>query len=301
MPSQSVTNVANAIVNKINNLISSHNSNNNAHQDIRNSIPKIFYAACDCSEQNELIELECEDWNTEQGNIIYVRFNNVDNHDSTDVMSLNINEEPIPVYNTRNLYNNIITPLTLFRDAVVKFTCYFIDENRPIFLYEFSTLTSELYNDIGFITSSSVPSASSATPLSDTQNGGVGTGTTWARSDHTHPKSSLYAEASHSHNIKDLGAISTYGDEIIAEGEDSDGAGLSYANGKLIYNSASTEVYYDKNGNADYDDGNILATLNDMPTIVDNLDSTSSTSVLSAKQGKVLNDMIGDAIEYINQ
>lgn len=39
MPSQSVTNVANAIVNKINNLISSHNSNGNAHQDIRESIP----------------------------------------------------------------------------------------------------------------------------------------------------------------------------------------------------------------------------------------------------------------------
>lgn len=39
MPSQGVTNVANAIINKINNLISSHNSNENAHQDIRESIP----------------------------------------------------------------------------------------------------------------------------------------------------------------------------------------------------------------------------------------------------------------------
>ena len=36
-------------------------------------------------------------------------------------------------------------------------------------------------------------------------------------------------------------------------------------------------------------------------TIVDNLTSTSSTSALSAKQGKVLNDLIGDAITYINQ
>ena len=75
------------------------------------------------------------------------------------------------------------------------------------------------------------------------------------------------ASSSHSHNIKDLGAISTYGDEIIAEGEDSDGAGLSYAHGKLIYNTASAEVYYDKNGNADYDNGNILATLNDITNI----------------------------------
>ena len=205
MPSQGVTNVANAIVNKINNLISSHNSNNNAHQDIRNSIPKIFYAACDCSEQNELIELECEDWNTEQGNIIYVRFNNVYIHDSTDVMFLNINKQSIPVHHRIDFYN--ITPLTLFRDAVVKFTCYFIDENTPIFLYEFSTLTSELYNDIGFITSSSVPSASSATPLSDTQNGSVGTGTAWARSDHTHPKSSLYED--NANKVTSLSSSST--------------------------------------------------------------------------------------------
>ena len=34
--------------------------------------------------------------------------------------------------------------------------------------------------------------------------------------------------------------------------------------------------------------------------IVDNLTSTSSTSVLSARQGKVLSDLIGDAITYIN-
>lgn len=36
------------------------------------------------------------------------------------------------------------------------------------------------------------------------------------------------------------------------------------------------------------------------PTIVDNLTTDDNTKVLSAKQGKVLNDMIGDAISYIN-
>lgn len=59
--------------------------------------------------------------------------------------------------------------------------------------------TSELNNNSGFITSSSIPSASSTTPSADTTNGSVGDGTTWARSNHTHPKSSLYAEASHTH------------------------------------------------------------------------------------------------------
>jgi len=113
MPSQGVTNVANAIINKINNLISSHNSNSNAHQDIRESIP---------------------------------------------------------------------------------------------------SATSELNNNSGFITSSSVPSASSATPSADTTNGSVGTGTTWARSDHRHPKSSLYAEASHTHTKSQITDFPTFFD-----------------------------------------------------------------------------------------
>ncbi len=50
------------------------------------------------------------------------------------------------------------------------------------------------------ITNLSIPSASSTTPSADTTSGSVGTGTTWARSNHTHPKSSLYAESSHTHS-----------------------------------------------------------------------------------------------------
>jgi hypothetical protein len=34
--------------------------------------------------------------------------------------------------------------------------------------------------------------------------------------------------------------------------------------------------------------------------IVDNLTTNDNTKVLSAKQGKVLKDLIGDAIDYIN-
>lgn len=37
------------------------------------------------------------------------------------------------------------------------------------------------------------------------------------------------------------------------------------------------------------------------PQIVDNLNSNDANKVLSAKQGKVLNDLIGQAISYINQ
>lgn len=58
-------------------------------------------------------------------------------------------------------------------------------------------------NSSGLITTEdkpTIPSASSTTPSADTTSGSVGTGTTWARSNHTHPKSSLYAEASHTHS-----------------------------------------------------------------------------------------------------
>lgn len=90
------------------------------------------------------------------------------------------------------------------------------------------------------------------------------------------------ASSSHNHNIKDLNATSTYGDEIITEGADCNGTGLSFANGKLIYNSASTEVYYDKNGNADEDSGNILANLNDIPNINGKENTSNKVTSLSS-------------------
>lgn len=48
-------------------------------------------------------------------------------------------------------------------------------------------------------------------------------------------------------------------------------------------------------------DSNFLTEHQTLPTIVDNLTTNDATKVLSAKQGKVLKDLIGDAISYINQ
>lgn len=50
----------------------------------------------------------------------------------------------------------------------------------------------------------SIPNASNITPSPDTNDGSIGTDTSWARSNHTHPKSTLYAEATHSHSYNDL-------------------------------------------------------------------------------------------------
>ena len=49
-----------------------------------------------------------------------------------------------------------------------------------------------------------IPIAGNHTPSSDTTNGSSGTNMDYARSDHTHPKSTLYAEANHTHSANDL-------------------------------------------------------------------------------------------------
>ena len=145
------------------------------------------------------------------------------------------------------------------------------------------TNISSFNNDSGYITSSSVPNPSSTTPSADTTNGSVGDGTTWARSNHTHPRSSLYAEANHTHD-------SIYPAYVIDNLNVDD---VHYAAGYLHYESFSNAIYY-----SDFDGiGRIdkeLAVKGDLPTIIDNLTTNDATKVLSAKQGKVLNDMIGD-------
>ena len=57
-----------------------------------------------------------------------------------------------------------------------------------------------------------IPSASSTVPSADTISGSYGSGTSYARSNHSHPKSSLYAESSHTHTksqITDFPSLST--------------------------------------------------------------------------------------------
>ena len=68
-----------------------------------------------------------------------------------------------------------------------------------------------------------VPSASTTTPSADANSGSYGSGTTWARADHVHPKSSIYAEASHDHtvsNITDFPSIPSKTSDLTNDGAD---------------------------------------------------------------------------------
>ena len=243
-----------------------------------------------------------------------------------------------------------------------------------------------------------IPSASTTTPSADTSSGSYGSGTSYARSNHTHPKSSLYAEATHSHTksqITDFPTIPTKTSDLTNDGDgtnvfvknndsrltdartptshahgnlSNDGKVGSTANyfvytttsgaitskqkignittsgaigstsGKPIitttsgvlttgsfgtssgtfaegnhthsgYISTSSTTGLIKNdgsimtsgtGSSNYAAGNHTHSgYVSTSDIADNLTTNDSTKVLSAKQGKVLNDLIGSAITYI--
>ena len=54
--------------------------------------------------------------------------------------------------------------------------------------------------EITFEDKPTIPEASTTTPLSDSTNGSIGDSNKWAKGDHIHRKSNLYAESGHNHD-----------------------------------------------------------------------------------------------------
>ena len=54
--------------------------------------------------------------------------------------------------------------------------------------------------EITFEDKPTIPESSTITPLSDSTNGSTGNSDKWAKADHVHPKSNLYAESGHNHD-----------------------------------------------------------------------------------------------------
>lgn len=144
-------------------------------------------------------------------------------------------------------------------------------------------------NSSGLITTEdkpTIPSASSTTPSADTTSGSVGTGTTWARSNHSHPKSSLYAESSHNHTksqITDFPSIPSKTSDLqndsgfltshqdISGKIDTAGTGLSKSGTTLNHSNSITaqttnalkKIKYDSQGHIT---GSADVTASDLPT-----------------------------------
>ena len=116
-----------------------------------------------------------------------------------------------------------------------------------------------------------IPSASSTTPSADTTSGSVGTGTTWARSNHTHPKSSLYAESSHNHTKSQITDFPT----------------IPSKTSDLTNDSGFLTSHQSLSGYLQTSD------------VKDNLTSTDTDKPLSAKQGKELKSLIDNKEDKI--
>ena len=97
-----------------------------------------------------------------------------------------------------------------------------------------------------------------------------------------------------SSNLFDLNTVSQYGDNAIEEGVDRDGNGLGYGSDFLIYNSQDQKFYYDKDGSADNDTGNELATMNDIPSLTNYVQKSDTN-------GLIKNDGSIDTNTYLTQ
>ena len=109
-----------------------------------------------------------------------------------------------------------------------------------------------------------IPEASTTTPLSDSTNGSIGDSNKWAKADHIHPKSNLYAESGHNHD-------NTYiklSDIVTNLTTDNDNKVLSAKQGKLLQDNKLNKnqtSYKGKNVVVDNNSGEI--TFEDKPTI----------------------------------
>ena len=118
--------------------------------------------------------------------------------------------------------------------------------------------------EITFEDKPTIPEASTTTPLSDSTNGSTGNSDKWAKADHVHPKSNLYAESVHNHD-------NTYiklSDIVTNLTTDNDNKVLSAKQGKLLQDNKLNKnqtSYKGKNVVVDNNSGEI--TFEDKPTI----------------------------------
>ena len=90
-------------------------------------------------------------------------------------------------------------------------------------------------------------------------------------------KDSLDAKANnnHNHRIFDIDNTSHGGTNAIVEDCDYNNEGFGFADGLLIFNQQNYKLYYDKNSGADSDNGNELATLSNIPSQYDIIDTVN--------------------------
>ena len=198
-----------------------------------------------------------------------------------------------------------ITDLTNDSDFIEKSaTSGLVKNDGTIDTTSYSTFDGN-YNNLS--NKPTIPSASTATPSADTSSGSYGSGTSYARSNHTHPKSSLYAEATHNHTksqITDFPSIPSKTSDLTNDGDGTNAFLTQHQSLSNYVQKSSTTGLLKNDGSVDTNTYLTSSAISGMLTtsdIANNLTTTSSGKVLDARQGKALADLIGDAITYINQ
>lgn len=161
---------------------------------------------------------------------------------------------------------------------------------------------SDLTNDTGFITSSSLP-----TKLSDLTNDSdfIETSSTSGliRNDGTVDTTNYSTFDGNYNNLTNKPTIPTVPTNVSAFTNDA-GYLTQHQSLSNYIQKSSTNGLLRNNGTVDTTSYVTTSAISGMLTnsdIVDNLTTSDSTKVLSAKQGKELKDLIGNAINYINQ
>lgn len=147
------------------------------------------------------------------------------NHNSTDIITtkINMNTDLNNVVKTGLYYNNSTSEcstITHLAETGKAFSLLVEDWNsntnytkQTITHYDSGKTYQRINNNgtwTGWNRLISADDKSTTVPGADTVNGTTGSSTNYARSDHQHPKSTIYAETGHSHgNLKSNGTIGT--------------------------------------------------------------------------------------------
>ena len=198
-------------------------------------------------------------------------------------------------------------------DGTIDTNSYLTSSSLSNYVQKSST-SGLLKNDGTVDTNSYITSSSLPTKTSDLTNDGDGTNAFVKTNDsrlsdartpvsHTHTKSQIT-------DFPTLSTVATSGSyndlsnkpSIPSSSSDlSDGSSLVKTSSTTGLLKNDGTVMTSGTGSSNWAVGNHTHSAYVNPTIADNLTTNDSSQVLSAKQGKVLNDLIGAAITYINQ
>ena len=143
--------------------------------------------------------------------------------------------------------------------------------------------------EITFEDKPTIPEASTTKPLRDSELGTVGISNKWAKEDHVHPKSNLYAESGHNHDNTYIKLSNTTG--LVKNDGSIDTT--SYLSSLPNHTHKKSEITDFTHTHSISDVTTLQTNLNNKVNtsdIVDNLTTNDTTKVLSAKQGKLLQD-----------